>query len=106
MANKIKILDTEISIGDTVRLSYAFSEGSKQKDQIFTGILIKIRGKDSNKMITIRKNTKSGIGVERIIPAISPYIKSVKVEKKGVVRRSKLNYIRKLSERDLRERLS
>jgi large subunit ribosomal protein L19 len=56
-------------------------------------------------MITVRKITRSGVGVERIIPLFSPYIAGIKVVKTGKTRRSKIYFVRGLSEQDLRRKL-
>lgn len=106
MANRIKIKDTEIKIGDTVKIFYKFKEGDKDKQQSFEGILMDIKGEGNNKMFTVRKWSKDKIGVERIFPAISPFISEVKLVSSGKVRRSKLFFIRRLSDHELRERLS
>lgn len=106
MANSITIKDTTVQIGDTVKIYYKFKEKEKHKDQIFEGILIRIKGEKNNKMFTVRRLSKEKIGVERIFPIISPFISKVVVAKKGNVRRAKLYFIRGLSDTHLRERLS
>lgn len=106
MANSFKHVDNKIHVGDTVKVHYKFKEGDKMKSQIFQGIIMGIRGRAANKMFTVRKVTRDKIGVERIFPLHSPFVAKVTVAKRGRVRRSKLNFIRNLSERELRERLS
>ncbi len=100
------IKDTAANIGDTIKIYYKFNEGEKTKEQIFQGILIRIKGEKSNKMFTVRRVSKEKIGIERIFPLVSPFIDKIVVVKKGVVRRSKLYFIRGLSDTHLRERLS
>lgn len=93
-------------VGDTVALHHSFKEGDKTKDQIFQGVLIAVKGVLHNTMFTIRKVGKDAIGIERIFPAISPFISKIEVVKKGTVRRAKLYFIRGRSEQELRDTLS
>lgn len=81
--------------GDNIVVSYKIIEGDKERIQDFRGDVIKIKGHGSNLMFTVRK-TSSGIGVERILPIVSPNIVDIKVLKRGKVRRSKLYYLRNL----------
>lgn len=105
MANQIKVKNETIHIGDTIKVAYKFKEGEKLKEQIFRGILIAIKGSHNNRMITVRKMTKSGVGVERIFPVDSPFLSSVAVVKKGNVRRAKLYFIRHIPESVIRQRV-
>lgn len=95
MAKKITILNTEIQIGDTVKIHHKVKEGEKERIQIFEGILISIRGREVNKSFTVRRIASANIGVERIWPVYSPSIVKVEVKRKGSVRRAKLYYLRK-----------
>lgn len=107
MANAITIKDKTVKIGDTIKVHYTFKEGDKRsKGQNFEGVLIKIRGRENNKMFTIRKMGKDKIGIERIFPLLSPFIDKVERVKEGSVRRSKLYYIRSISEATLRDRVA
>jgi large subunit ribosomal protein L19 len=84
VANSIKYKDKILWIGDTVSLHYKIKEAEKMRTQIFKGILIKIKGNSEvNRMITVRKISHSGIGVERIVPLSSPNISDIKLIKKG-----------------------
>lgn len=108
MANHLKIQDTEVAVGDTVRIDYRIIEKEKKagttkksvteeiKDRIqpFEGILIKVAGNGENRSFTVRKMASDNIGVERIFPVKSPWIKGIKVVAKGHVRRAKLYYLR------------
>jgi len=106
MAHSINFQENTYEVGDTLDLMYRIVEGGKERLQRFTGILIQVRGKDqATRMITVRRNTKSGIGVERIIPLDSPFISSMKLVKKGAARRSKLFFIRELSDKNLRRKI-
>lgn len=106
MANSFQFKNKIFKVGDTISLSYKIKEGEKEKTQIFKGILIKIKGdKPAEKTITIRKISRSGIGVEKIIPLMSPFINNISLIKKGRVRRSKLYFIRSLSDQQLLQKL-
>lgn len=106
MANVITVKEIPAHIGDTIKVHYLFKEGEKEKRQIFEGILVSTSGMVENKMFMVRKMTKSKIGVERIFPINSPSIEKIEVSKKGSVRRAKVYFIRDMSEKDIRERLS
>lgn len=79
--------------GDTVTVNYKIKEGDKERVQQFTGVVIQIHGDGNVKTFTVRK-ISNGVGVERIFPLYSPFIESIKVEKKGEIRRAKLFYLR------------
>ena len=95
MANKAKWQDVEFHVGDTVAVHQKIKEGDKTRIQIFEGTVIAIKGREENKGFTVRKIASGGIGVERIWPLISPWITKIVVKKKGRVRRAKLYYLRK-----------
>ncbi len=106
MANSIPFKKTQLHVGDTLSITYKFKEGEKERQQIFKGILIKITGSDdANRMITVRKISKVGIGVERIIPLTSPNLIDIKLEKKSDFAKSKLYFVRNLTEAELRRKL-
>lgn len=81
--------------GDNVAVNYKISEGDKTRIQTFRGDVIQIKGSGNTKTFTVRKMS-NGVGVERIFPITSPHIDSVKVLKRGKVRRAKLYYLRNL----------
>jgi large subunit ribosomal protein L19 len=85
----------DFCVGDTVRLLVRVVEGDKEREQAFQGVVIQRRGSGVRETFTVRK-ISSGIGVERIFPLHSPNIKSIKVMKRGKVRRAKLYYLRSL----------
>lgn len=91
--------------GDTVNVAVRVIEGEKERIQNFKGIIIARRGAGINQSFTIRK-ISNGVGVERIFPLYSPMIQSLKLLNKGRVRRSKLYYLRGMSEKKIRQKLS
>ena len=86
----------EFKSGDTVTVAYKIIEGSKERIQLFRGVVIKISGHGDKKRFTVRKMSGT-IGVERIFPIESPAIDSITVNKRGKVRRAKLYYLRNLT---------
>ena len=95
MANRVKIKETSIHIGDTVQVHQKIKEGDKERIQVFEGIVIAIKGSGTGKSFTVRRIASGGIGVERIWPVICPSIVKIVAKKKGKVRRAKLYYLRK-----------
>jgi large subunit ribosomal protein L19 len=82
--------------GDTITVAYRIVEGTKERIQLYRGVVIKISGDREKKRFTVRKMSGT-IGVERIFPLESPAIESIEVNKVGKVRRAKLYYLRKLT---------
>ena len=82
--------------GDTINVGVKVVEGSKSRIQNFEGVVIaKSSGGGMDKTFTVRK-ISNGVGVERIFPLHSPNIDTIKVLKRGKVRRAKLYYLRDL----------
>ena len=86
----------EFKAGDTITVAYKIIEGSKERIQLYRGVVIKICGHGDKKRFTVRKMSGT-VGVERIFPIESPNIDSIEVNKIGKVRRAKLYYLRKLT---------
>lgn len=83
----------ELNPGDTVKVFVRIKEGNKERTQAFEGVIIKKQGSASNKSITVRKIFQ-GVGLERVFPIHSPRIESIKVLRRGSVKRAKLYYLR------------
>jgi large subunit ribosomal protein L19 len=91
--------------GDTVKIAVRVVEGEKERIQNFQGVVIARRGSGINETFRVRK-ISNGVGVERIFPVSSPIIQSLEVVKRGSVRRAKLYYLRGMSEKKIRQKLS
>ncbi len=83
----------EFGAGDSVAVSYRIKEGNKERVQVFQGTVIQRRGAGNTETFTVRK-VSGGMGVERVFPVSSPMIESIKVSKKGSVRRARIFYLR------------
>lgn len=93
-----KFGETDLKIGDTIRVHSTVVEGAKSRVQVFEGILISMNGRDVNKMMTVRHIGPGGVGVERKWPLDSRSLVKVEVKKSArKVRRSKLYYLRELT---------
>ena len=86
----------EFRSGDTITVAYKIIEGTKERIQLYRGVVIKIAGHGDKKRFTVRKMSGT-VGVERIFPIESPNIDSIEVNKRGKVRRAKLYYLRALT---------
>ena len=101
MDNKIQAfvseqLKTEIpqfNIGDTVEVQNKIKEGSRERIQLFTGLVIAKKNGGISETFTVRK-IAYGVGVEKTFPIHSPNVVAVKVTRAGKVRRAKLYYVR------------
>jgi large subunit ribosomal protein L19 len=95
-------------VGDTVRIHYKLIEKEKisgktkrevkeetrERIQVFAGIVIAIKGAGVNTMFTVRNIGADAVGIERIFPLVSPWIRKIEIKKLGQVRRAKLYYLR------------
>ena len=84
------------NIGDTVKVSVKVIEGTRERIQIFEGVVIAKRHGGISETFTVRRMS-FGIGVERTFPVHSPKIAKIEVVRKGKVRRAKLYYLRGLT---------
>jgi len=83
----------EIYVGDTVKVGVKITEGNKERVQPYEGVVIAKRHGGLNQTVTVRRIFQ-GIGVERVFMLHSPQVASLKVERRGKVRRAKLFYLR------------
>ena len=81
--------------GDTLDVHVKVIEGSVTRTQVFTGFVVRRQGGGIRETFTVRK-VSFGIGVERTFPVHSPNLESIKVSRRGRVRRAKLYYLRDL----------
>jgi len=100
MSNKIQEIEAaqlkdvpDFAPGDTVVVQVRVREGNRERLQAFEGVCIAKRNRGLNSAFTLRK-ISYGEGVERVFQTHSPLIKSIKVKRKGDVRRAKLYYMR------------
>lgn len=81
------------NVGDTIRVYAKVVEGTRERLQMFEGVVIKRQNGGVRETFTVRR-IASGVGVERTWPLHSPRIDRIEVVRRGVVRRAKLNYLR------------
>jgi large subunit ribosomal protein L19 len=93
---QLAALNKEIPVfdpGDTVQVNVKVVEGTRERIQAFEGVVIARGGEGINESFTVRK-ISYGEGVERVFPVHGPLIDSIKVVRRGRVRRAKLYYLR------------
>ncbi|MCK7459938.1 50S ribosomal protein L19 [Idiomarina aminovorans] len=97
----------EFAPGDTVVVNVKVKEGNRERLQAFEGVVIGIRNRGLHSAFTVRKVSNSE-GVERTFQTHSPLVDSIKVKRRGAVRRAKLYYLRERSGKSarIREKLS
>lgn len=83
----------EFRPGDTVIVNVKVKEGDRSRIQAYEGVVISRQGGGLNESFTVRK-ISYGEGVERVFPLYSPMVDSIKVVRRGKVRRAKLYYLR------------
>ncbi|MAV55137.1 MAG: 50S ribosomal protein L19 [Phycisphaerae bacterium] len=82
-----------LSVGDTIDVHQRIIEGGKERTQVFQGVLIGMKGRGINRMMTVRRIVANE-GVERIFPLHSPKVAKIEIVRHGDVRRAKLYYLR------------
>ena len=94
-AEKLAVLrpTPDFQPGDTVQVNVKVIEGERSRVQAYEGVCIARNGGGLNESFTVRK-ISYGEGVERVFPVYSPLIESIKVVRRGKVRRAKLYYLR------------
>jgi large subunit ribosomal protein L19 len=83
----------EFRVGDTVRVYNKIKEGTRERTQVFEGIVLKKQGGSNRATFTVRK-ISNGVGVEKTWPIHSPNVEKVEIIRQGKARRAKLNYLR------------
>ena len=91
------------NVGDTVDVECVIREGAKERRQIFTGVVIGVKGRGLRRAFTVRRIVQ-GEGVERVFPIHSPLVAGLKIKKRGLVRRAKLYYLQNRSGKSARIR--
>lgn len=91
----------KLAPGDNVRVSFKIKEASRERLQVFPGLIIKMTRNGAGGNFTVRR-VISGVGVEHTFPLASPLLEKIEVIRHGKVRRSKLYYIRRLSTKEAR----
>lgn len=81
--------------GDTIKVHAKVVEGSRERIQVFEGVVIKRQHGGIGETFTVRK-LSYGVGVERTFPLHSPRLAKIEVSRRGIVRRAKLYYLRNL----------
>ena len=92
-AEQLKEKVDDFGVGDTVRVYNKIKEGSRERVQVFEGVVLKRQGGSNRETFTIRKFS-NGIGVEKTWPLHSPNVEKIEVVRGGKVRRAKLFYLR------------
>ncbi len=92
-AEQLKTDVPDFHVGDTVKVYAKIKEGSRERIQVFEGVVLKKQGGSNRETFTVRKFS-NGVGVEKTWPLHSPHVDKVEVIRKGKVRRAKLNYLR------------
>lgn len=85
--------EVNFEIGDTIRVHYKIVEGTRERIQMYEGIVISINNKCAGKTFTVRR-ISFDVGVERVFPLLSPRIADIEIVRKAKVRRSKLYFLR------------
>ena len=83
----------QVAVGDSVKVHYKIIEGSRERTQVFQGVVIRRHGASNRETFTVRK-ISFGVGVERTFPLASPKIDKIEVLSHGKVRRAKLYFLR------------
>lgn len=92
----------EFAVGDTVRVGVKVVEGTKERIQVYEGVVMRRRSGGINESFTVRRIAAHGIGVERTFLLNSPRIDKIDVVRRGKVRRAQLYYLRGLSGKEAR----
>jgi len=91
-----KPIVVDVKSGDTVRVHQKIREGSKERVQVFEGLVIRVRNKNSSTASILVRRQTGGLGVEKSYLIHSPLVTKIEVTKRGKVRRNYLTYMRDL----------
>lgn len=91
--DQLKAEPFQFEIGSTVKVHVRIKEGSRERIQVFEGVVIAKKHGGVNETVTVRR-VSYGVGVERTFPVHSPHIEKVELVRRGKVRRAKLYYLR------------
>lgn len=83
----------DFGVGDTVKVHVKVVEGSRERIQVYEGVVMKRQGGGLSETFTVRR-ISYGVGVERTFPLHSPKLDRIEVVRRGKVRRAKINYLR------------
>lgn len=86
----------DVKSGDTVRVHQKIKEGNKERIQVFEGLVIRVKNRNSHTASILVRRTTGGLGVEKSYLLHSPLVVKVEVTKRGKVRRNYLSYMRDL----------
>ena len=92
-ADALKAEPPQVSVGDTVRVHVKIKEGSRERVQVFEGIVIAKKHGGISETFTVRR-LSYGVGVEKVFPVHAPNIAKVELVRRGKIRRAKLYYLR------------
>ena len=95
LENLNKERNTQVKVGDVIKLQYKVPDGDKERIQSYEGLVIAKQNKGLGKSFTLRRNV-DGIGVEQVFLEHSPKIVAIKINQASKIRRSKLYFIRQL----------
>ncbi len=96
MALKITIKEVEFGVGDRIRVVQRIKDGDKNREAIFEGMVMGIKGRNPGKTFLVRRVGEAGVGIERIFPVNLPSIDKIVVVKRGTegAKRAKLYFTR------------
>ena len=103
--NKVKEDTPKFGPGDTLKVKLKIIEGDRERVQTFEGVVIRVRRGGAGANFTLRKVFQS-VGVERTFPLYSPRLENIEVVRRGRVRRAKLYYLRNLSSKMARAKVT
>lgn len=103
MALTLSYKDIKFGVGDRVKVHQSIKEHDKNRNQIFEGLVISIKGGPDVRTFTVRKVGEQNVGIEKIFPLLSPTIVNISVVKTATkgVRRAKIYYVRKKSRKEI-----